>query len=59
MKDRKSKPGGWLDWMVVVSIVAFVLLMLCSLYLDAKYLKAIAFIPALFAVWKTFSDRLD
>lgn len=59
MKNRKNKTGGWLDWMVVLSIFVFVILMLCSLYLNAKYLKAIAFIPALFAVWRTFSNCLD
>lgn len=57
-KDSKNTVG-WLDWQVVLAMIFFVVLMLCSVYCDLKILKYIAIVSAIYGVVRTFARAMD
>ena len=58
MNKEPQKPNGWCDWFVIIAMTSFTILMLVSLYTEAKILKYVALVPALLAVWRTFASSM-
>ena len=57
MNRGSEKNVGWLDWKVVLSMILFVALMLCSVYSNLNILRYVAIIPALYGVIRTFAHN--
>lgn len=55
MNKEPQKPVGWFDWHVIVAMILFALLMICSIYANIKFLKYFAFIPAIYGIIRTFA----
>ena len=58
MNKGPKKAIGWLDWQVALSLILFVVLMLCSVYYDIKILKFVAIVPALYGIVRTFARAM-
>ena len=57
MNRGSEKNVGWLDWKVVLSMILFVALMLCSVYSKLNILRYVAIITALYGVIRTFAHN--
>ena len=51
--------GGWFDWQVVLSMILFVILILCSAYFEIRVLKYVAIVPAIYGVVRTFAKSME
>lgn len=59
MNKGSKNTVGWLDWQVVLAMILFVVLMLCSVYYGFKILKYIAIVPAIYGVVRTFARAME
>lgn len=59
MNKGSKNTVGWLDWQVVLAMILFAVLMLCSVYYGLKILKYIAIVPAIYGVVRTFARAME
>lgn len=59
MNNGSKNTVGWLDWRVILAMILFTVLMLCSVYFDLKILEYIAIIPAIYGVVRTFARAIE
>ena len=59
LRESNKKQIGWRDWHVIVSMILFLILMLCAGYTGIKILKFISFIPAVYALIRTVALLID
>ena len=58
MNKDPTNNVGWLDWQVWISALLYLVLRLCSHYLDLSILKYIAMAPLIYGVIRTFARAL-
>ena len=59
MKKPNSDPIGWRDWHVIVAMILFLFLIICSRYTEMKFLKYVSFVPVTYAVLRCIAQFIE